>query len=61
MRTSGTLTTFNPYATNASLRKPNSSTDIATDTVTTNEANMYIGVLNVTTSLHLHFVVDAEL
>jgi hypothetical protein len=61
MRTSGTLYTFNPYATNASLRKPNSTTDIATDTVTTNEANMYIGVLNVTTSLHLHFVVDAEL
>ena len=61
MRTAPTITTFNPYATNSSFRKPNSSTDVAVSPELLPNFVNFGTSGGGTTSLHGHFTVDAEL
>ena len=61
MRTAGTVTTFNPFSSNSSFRKPNSSDDFAV-TVQSRAKFFYISTSGSgTTALHGHFTADSEL
>ena len=61
MRAAPTITTFNPFATNSSFRKPNSSTDIAVSGETHPNFVNFAAVGSGTMSLHGHFTVEAEI
>ena len=61
MRASPTITTFNPYASNSSFRKPNSSTDVAMSPEVNLKFVNFGASGSGTTSLHGHFTVNAEL
>ena len=62
MRSSPTITTFNPFASNASARQPNSSTDVAYESTTARDHSVGCSFTNTTTqSYHIHITADAEL
>jgi hypothetical protein len=61
MRTSPTMVSFNPFASNSSFRQPSGSTDIAV-TLTPKAKNFDVQTdSSGTTSLHGQFTADAEL
>jgi hypothetical protein len=62
MRAAGTATSFNPYAANANLRVPGSSTDVAISSITiTTHAIVFVCTSADTGVFHIHFTVDGEL
>ena len=62
MRSSPTIHTFNPFASNASARQPNSSTDVAYESTTARDHSVGCSFTNTTTqSYHIHIIADAEL
>ena len=62
MRSSPTITTFNPFASNASARQPNSTTDVAYQSTTARDHSVGCTFQNTTTqSYHIHLTAVAEL
>jgi len=62
MRSSPTITTFNPFSSNASARQPNSSTDVAYQSTTARDHSVGCTFTNTTTqSYHIHITAEAEL
>jgi hypothetical protein len=61
-RTAPTIVTFNPFASNASARVPNSSTDVATSNLIGTEHSAQFEFTNTSVgSYHIHFTAEAEL
>ena len=62
MRAAPTVTTYNPYAANASWRLPSSSTDVAITISNSNEGTICGTAASTTaTAMHTHWSADSEL
>ena len=62
MRADPTITTFNPFAANASARQPNSTTDVAFQATTPREHSCGCSFTNTSVgSYHIHITAAAEL
>ena len=63
MRASPTITTFNPYAANASFRVPNSSTDVAVTPINATSVGIsyFLATLTAPSGLHGNLTASAEL